>query len=311
MGGEPTFVSIDDMDGPEWNTAANGPQKRRVAGELINRLRQRFAPGGLLHYGQGKWYPGEQLPRWALACYWRKDGQPIWNDPDLIADDREDHGHDDVKAQTFINTLAAALDLDPQFVVPGYEDTWHYLWKERRLPVNVELAESRLADPQERARLARIFETGLEKVVGYALPLEPRHQGEDTTWGSSHWKFRQDRMYLIPGDSPMGLRLPLGFAPLEGTRRSKRDSRARSAGASSAAGRTRRVASARHNAFQRPRTRHDVWIGLAHAAPRCRGQNRRCRGRNRRRRGRNRRCRGGSGPGHVGRPGRASAQAPN
>ncbi len=173
MGGEPTFVSLDDMDGDEWNTAADGPRKRRLAGELVRRLRDRFAPGGFLHFGQGKWYPGEQLPRWALACHWRKDGQPIWNDPDLIADGTDDLGHDEITARTFVGRLAAALDVDAQCIVPGYEDAWHYLAKERRLPVNVDLAESRLDDPQERERLARIFEAGLQKVVGYVLPLAP------------------------------------------------------------------------------------------------------------------------------------------
>ncbi len=213
MGGEPTFVSLDDMDGDEWNTAASGPHKRELAGQLIKRLRGRFAPGGFLHYGQGKWYPGEQLPRWALACHWRKDGQPIWNDPDLISDDPDDHGHDELTARTFIGRLAGALGVDSECIVPGYEDPWHYMLKERQLPVNVDVANSRLDDPQERERLARVFESGLEKVVGYALPLEPPDGGGPTNWSSSTWTFRQDRMHLIPGDSPMGYRLPLASPP--------------------------------------------------------------------------------------------------
>ncbi len=213
MGGEPTFVSIDDMDGEEWNFTAVGPNKRRLAGELLRRLQKRFSPGGLLHFGQGKWYPGEPLPRWALSCYWRRDQQPIWLDPELFADERITHRHDSSDAQAFIAALAARLRLSQEMAVPAYEDPWHYLLRERRLPLNVDPLQSNLDDPLERSRLARIFERGLGKIVGFALPLDRRYEADGPQWVSGPWFFRQEHMFLLPGDSPMGFRLPLDSLP--------------------------------------------------------------------------------------------------
>jgi uncharacterized protein (DUF2126 family)/transglutaminase-like putative cysteine protease len=214
MGGEPTFVSIDDRDADEWNTTALGPNKRRQAGSLLRRLRDRFAPGGLLQFGQGKWYPGEPLPRWALGCYWRRDGVPVWRDPGLVADDARDYGVDAPTARRFIVQLAARLGVDAAFAIPGFEDVWYYLWRERRLPANVDPLESCLEDPQERRRLAHVFEQGLDKVVGYALPL-CRIGEHAARWVSSRWSWRQEHMFLLPGDSPMGFRLPLDSLPWE------------------------------------------------------------------------------------------------
>jgi uncharacterized protein (DUF2126 family)/transglutaminase-like putative cysteine protease len=214
MGGEPTFVSIDDMESEEWNTAALGATKRQRAGVLLRRLKRRFAPGGLLHYGQGKWYPGESLPRWALGCWWRRDGEAIWNDDRLIADERIDHGHGDQDARQFIDALAGTLGVDHECVVPAYEDVWYYLWRERRLPTNVDPLKSELKDPEERTRLARIFEQGLGAVAGYALPLR-RHTvpGSSTQWVTGRWFLRPQRLFLIPGDSSIGYRLPLDSLP--------------------------------------------------------------------------------------------------
>jgi uncharacterized protein (DUF2126 family)/transglutaminase-like putative cysteine protease len=209
MGGEPTFVSIDDYDGEEWNTAALGPKKRERANELIRRLRDRFAPGAFLHMGQGKWYPGEQLPRWAFTAVWRADGQPVWQDDALIADERTPSKHDDSHAKAFAEALAGRLGVPDAHILPGFEDSWYHLWRERRLPTNVDPFDSRLEDPIERERLARVFRQGLEKTVGYAFPLAC----DWGVWRSGKWFLREERMYLLPGDSAMGFRLPLDSLP--------------------------------------------------------------------------------------------------
>ncbi len=213
MGGEPTFVSIDDYDAPEWNSVALGPMKRRLADHLLRRLKDRFAPGAFLHHGQGKWYPGEQLPRWAFGCFWRKDGVPVWEDDSLIADDQRDYGFTDKDSAQFIRALSVALDVDPKWVVPGYEDALYYLWKERRLPPNVSVHDNKLDDEVERARLAKVFSQGLNKVVGHALPITRRNANGWPYWASGPLCLRHETMYLIPGDSPMGFRLPLDGQP--------------------------------------------------------------------------------------------------
>ena len=207
MGGEPTFVSIDDMDGAQWNTAALGEEKRRLAETLVKALRQKWAPGGLLHYGQGKWYPGESLPRWALGCFWRQDGRPVWRDDRWIADVSKDYGFGVPQAKRFIETLADLLGVSRRFIRAGYEDVLYYLQKEQRLPVNVDPGDPRLGDPEARARMVRAFRRGLGAVVGYVLPLQYG------SWKSGPWPFRGDHMFLLPGDSPAGLRLPLESLP--------------------------------------------------------------------------------------------------
>ncbi len=214
MGGEPTFVSVDDPDGPEWNFTAVSHKKRVLSGELIKRLRPKFAPGSLLHYGQGKWYPGEPLPRWALACYWRKDGVPIWKDDALIADESKNYGHSAKDAKALLERISQVVGTDPKYLIPAYEDAFYYTWKERRLPVNVTPEKTNLKDKLERDRIARIFQQGLGVPVGYALPIQRAAYGHQAGWRSGAWFLRDDdTLWLIPGDSPMGLRLPLDSIP--------------------------------------------------------------------------------------------------
>ena len=212
MGGEPTFVSIDDMESPEWNIAAVGPTKRGLADNLVRKLRTRFAPGGLLHYGQGKWYPGESLPRWAFGLYWRKDGVPVWKNSDLIADVEGPHEAQIEEAGRFAEGTAKRLGLDSEFVIPAFEDPNYWLQKEASLPENVDPSDSRLSDPEERARMARVFDQGLSTPKGFVLPIQ-RWNADAGKWRSERWKLRRGNLVLTPGDSPMGLRLPLSSLP--------------------------------------------------------------------------------------------------
>jgi uncharacterized protein (DUF2126 family)/transglutaminase-like putative cysteine protease len=215
MGGEPTFVAVNDRDAPEWNTDALGPTKRAFATELVQKLRKEYGQGGFLHYGQGKWYPGEQLPRWALNIYWRADRQPVWANPDLFADERVPTSYTSEDACRFTKTLAAKLKITDEFMLDAYEDVWYYLWRERRLPVNVDPFNSKLDDAMERARLRRVFEQKLDSVVGYVLPVKASETPGDggPVWVTGSWFLRDERLYLMPGDSPMGLRLPLDSQP--------------------------------------------------------------------------------------------------
>ncbi|MET4723559.1 uncharacterized protein (DUF2126 family)/transglutaminase-like putative cysteine protease [Bradyrhizobium japonicum] len=208
MGGEPTFVSVDDLEAAEWNTEAVGPTKRALADDLIRRLRTRFGPGGLLHYGQGKWYPGESLPRWAFGLYWRKDGVPIWKNADLIAKIENPRPAQVTDAEAFMEGAALRLGLDPGYIMPAYEDTALWLQKEAELPVNVDPSDSKLSDPEARVRIARVFEQGLNTPRGFVLPVQ--RWNAPPRWRSERWQLRRNHLFLMPGDSPLGLRLPIG-----------------------------------------------------------------------------------------------------
>ena len=230
MGGEPTFVSIDDYESPEWNSAAVGETKQGFADALIRRLRTRFAPGGMLHYGQGKWYPGETLPRWAFALYWRRDGKPIWADPDLIAAVPRTLTAEQkaaapmppaelealhARAEAFTAGIARNLGVEAGNVVPAFEDAASWLLREGNLPDNVSPIDPKIDDPEERNRMIRTFTRGLSKPSGYVLPVQRwnTRAEPDGRWSSERWKLRRGHLFLVPGDSPVGYRLPLSALP--------------------------------------------------------------------------------------------------
>ena len=210
QGGEPTFVSIDDMNASEWTTAALGAHKRERAEILARRLMSRFAPGALLHTAQGKWYPGEPLPRWALGLFWRKDGVPVWRDPRWLAEPRE-YGHTVDDARRFAQTLARHLGVAVRYVQPAWEDALAALALEAEVPVNLDPEHAQFDDPLARRRLADSLSRGLDTPTGFVLPLG--WNWYSGCWYSAPWETRRERLYLVPGDSPLGLRLPLDSLP--------------------------------------------------------------------------------------------------
>ncbi len=207
MGGEPTFISIDDMESAQWNTAADGSDKRRLAHDLFMKMQARFSDGSFRHYGQGKWYPGEPLPRWQYACYWRKDGEPIWHNNDLLADINQDYKLTEEDAGQFAKALTKQLGLPEKAITTAYEDVLYHLWQEGCLPVDPGPDQPELLHAMSRKGFLAKLEQGLDKPAGFVLPLQWDPVKEQ--WQSCIWEFKRGHCYLLPGDSPLGYRLPL------------------------------------------------------------------------------------------------------
>ncbi len=213
QGGEPTFVSIDDMDGAQWNTDALGDEKREIAGDLAKRLRDHFAPNGFVQYSQGKWYPGEPLPRWAINLYWRKDGKPAWKEQTLLSDETVADDYDLAAGEAFVKHLARELSFPQACVIPAYEDVMEHVHKEQQLPDNIDPLDMDMADGAERKRLAKLLDGELGNVVGYVMPIKPNEDKKPGEWLTSKWPLKREHLYLVGGDSPLGLRLPLESLP--------------------------------------------------------------------------------------------------
>lgn len=213
-GGEPTWTSRLHPTLPEWNTEALGPTKLSQGLKLARELSDRLGVGTLSMMRMGKQYPGESLPRWNCQLLWRHDEVPIWRNTDCLNrfGEAEASAATLAQAQSFAEAVIARLGIATQ-PIEGFEDPWHYAIEEQNLPVDVDPLSFGLDDPEDRRRLTRVLQQGLANAVGVAFPL----QMKEGQWVTSEWSFRRGRMYLIPGDSPMGLRLPLnslaGVAP--------------------------------------------------------------------------------------------------
>lgn len=205
MGGEPTFVSLDHPGTPEWTVAADGPNKRERAAALATALGEHYGHGGLVQRSQGKWYPGEQLPRWQIALIWRRDASPLWHNSTLLADPWDD-GQRMVDAEAKASALAAAvteeLGLPISQCLATYEDPMAALTAELLRPDGPPPGGPEVTDAIALAAL-----DGEQPVTAWTLPLVADWWGEG--WASPLWRMRRGRLVLVPGDLPAGARLPL------------------------------------------------------------------------------------------------------
>lgn len=216
MGGEPTFVSAKDTSTPQWESDADGDEKRQLATRLSDLLRARWAPNGLTHHGQGKWYPGEPLPRWQIEIAWRTDNKPLWRNQSLLDDpwsEVADPDHFSAAAEPFVRTLAARLGVPDDFVLPGYEDIVDVLLNEARQPqgprpeVDPDPAAAALIEPVHRKDLIDDLDKVVGSPKGWVVPVFVDPDGGG--WATARWQPRRRALFLTPGTSPMGLRLPL------------------------------------------------------------------------------------------------------
>jgi uncharacterized protein (DUF2126 family) len=174
FGGEPTFVNLAQQELEEWQTAALGEDKYHKAIQLRTILAKQIEPHGLFRSGQGKWYGNEALPRWSLDYYWRKDGQPLWQNHTLLADFQKNKRPMEIcDAENLLQIIAEALGVAKKCVMPAYETTEN-------------------------------------TICGYVLPLALK--AASGQWVSQYWDMVQP-LLLTPGQSALGYRLPLHQLP--------------------------------------------------------------------------------------------------
>ena len=206
------FVNGEDVyKRQEWNSTADGVHKQKLAAILLDKLYEFYGGNGIKHFGQGKLYPGESLPRWQYGVYWRKDGKEIWRNKELFAS-FDTKGHADIEdLKKFAQTISEVMNLENESIIPAYEDAFYFAWEEGKLPKDKDPLKSDLKDSLERRALIDVLNHGLANPVGYIIPIHYNYQIEE--WETGEWNLKRKELYLIPGNSKIGYRLPLSSLP--------------------------------------------------------------------------------------------------
>jgi uncharacterized protein (DUF2126 family) len=219
QGGEPTFVP-HDTTAPEWNIAALGPEKLLYARRLARELATTQFRGGVVLQSFGKQYPGEPLPRWQVGVYRSRAGEPLWSDLGRLRLDQATAARSDAQMPArFIRHLAEGLGL-PDTALPAYENFATRLESEdsaeaARLLPRFSRREGAFVSQPLTDEARRTWQPHFEP-AGWVLPLG--HDGE--RWETGEWTLPEgDDLILLPGDSPIGLRLPLSRLPDDALRR--------------------------------------------------------------------------------------------
>ena len=214
MGGEPTFVAVDDPTAPEWNTAAARPDQARARGRAHRAAARTLrAAGGCCTSARASGIRASSCRAGRSRCFWRRDGEPIWADAALIADEHKDYGVTaDTRARFSRSASRGDSSVDASAVAGATRTPGTTSWQERRLPENV--------DPLRTSSTIRWRVRGSRACSSAAWASRPatfcpcsrwnaKAAADPRRWVSAPWTTRAGKLFLVPGDSPLGFRLPL------------------------------------------------------------------------------------------------------
>ena len=212
MGGEPTFVSVDDPDGAEWNTAALGPNKRRLAIELFNRLKRSTRRRACRISARASGIRASSCRAGRSTASGAATASRSGSNPALFADETQDRGVDGRRGQRISRRRRRAARRARRSTCSPRTKTCSTTCGASAACRRTSIRSTRASKIRmERERLRSVFEQGLDNVVGHVLPIAREVDGE--RWRTGPLVPARERCYLMPGDSPMGYRLPLDSQP--------------------------------------------------------------------------------------------------